>query len=80
MHETHSKERLVFLIETNLVNGNDSGMIKFRRRFSLDVKSLQFLGRGKSTADNHLDRRYAIEPAIASLVNDAHPTPSDLFD
>ena len=55
-------------------------MIKRRRRFSFDLKSLEFLSRREPAADDHFEGSYPVKLPVSCFVDDSHPATCNFFD
>jgi len=71
LNEPHDQERIRFML-THLVNWDDAGMIKLRRRFGLAAKTRQVHWRGGIPDAYHFQGDNSIQGKLMGLVNDPH--------
>jgi len=71
LHQLHAKE-MVPLVSPNLIDGNNVGMIKTRRRLGFSMKSCNVSLRSKFPGKDHLQSDKSIQADLACLVNHTH--------
>ena len=54
-------------------------MVQLSSRFRFDLKSLEFGRGGKPSAQDHFDRRFALQHSVLCTVDDSHSTTSNFL-
>ena len=78
LNELHAQVGAAIVL-TDLIDGNDLGMIQQSGRLCLVAKALPFGRRGKLACQDHLHGDQTVKAFLTGLVDDAHAPAGDLL-
>jgi hypothetical protein len=78
LDQLHAEVMLAFVF-TNLVDGNDVGMIQIGHGFRFGSKSFNFCFASEVPSQNHLHRDDAVQTHLPCLIDHAHAATSDFL-
>lgn len=74
---THGQE-ILSLVQPDLVDGHDVGVLEQGRRLGLGMKSMDGLAGGQRVGHQQLERDGAAHPELTGFMDDAHPAVAQL--